>query len=596
MKRTALRASGRCTNGDALVGLLLLSLITAGLSACDSTASIGAPSIKFERIQLVSAAARVDRNGEVARQCQVQPDDVVTGLEFAFVLKHTSPDVKKGSAGPTCDGAPERDWSIRPGDRIERRQIIIGENITPTSFELNADCVEPYPDPDIISNRVCQGVDNPDFDPEGLDFRNFYEWSGDVGDLPVRCEPAAVIMLLDMSGSVRGLVNEQNGYREGTPGDFQPPTDFRRVATDPTNSRLAAAVTFIEDLNANDQIVVMSFQERPGAENLKVLCSVDPPPAEGDLANDPEYVRHAIECFGFNREILVDPVRQSFGSESGRTPLWDAVYRAYQLLNRDELEAPRNRHIVVVTDGPDTCNDGSVDFHQAGGAQCSATSYEEVYDLITEENAKPGASPVHVHFVQLQARGYPHRDARQMELACATHGLYQFVNGENFTRTTSGNPPTEYGDALTEALTRVRYSLSGYWTLDANSAAFDVAATSPGYLKPGTLYGVSGALTLKASDYLKEPKVQPFDARGEDQWGAWDLRVAFRRMCLDDSQCTTGAPDACKVYCSPQDAVCLVDGEGRPAPADLPDGTTCTTGTGEAGQCCTGACQAGACP
>jgi hypothetical protein len=427
------------------------------------------------------------------------------------------------------------------------------------------------------------------------DYRAFYRVPSRRGDLPVRCQPVSVALLIDQSGSMRGFVDEANGYREGPLGTFPVPGDDVRVrvASDPTNTRLSAAIDFINKLNANDQLIVFTYHESEDA-NIQVPCTEQPLPATGDLAGEREYIRKALACFGVNRDLILRQVASAFGEEGGRTPLWDAVQTAYRFLQRDDVGADTIRHIVVVADGPDTCNSESIEGIQAGArsvtsGQCSSVAYEQVFNEIVNGNAEPGAVPVHVHFVQLQTRGYPTRDGRMMELACATQGLYQFVNGNDFPRTATGEPEKELDLALTEALARVRYSLLGYWTLAADTAAFAVGPGAAGHIAPGTVYGVSGTVTLGGGELVKQDKIQPFDAAGTDNWGPWDLRVAFARSCEADADCTTGAVNPCQVYCAEQEGLCLA------TPFARPNATACTTGDGTAGQCCGGVCQAGAC-
>jgi len=591
MKRSDLSASSQAApfvhaRGTLLAGLTLALAVTFATTfggACDSTATISWKSTKLERLAVISAAPLVGSGDQLERQCSVGPDDVVGGVELGFILKSTDPE-------ETCARADDNDWALRPGDEVERREVSLGVNVSAAAFSLAVDCVEPYPDADILTTRECQGVRSPDFNLRDVDFRAFYDVPSDSGDLPVRCEPASVVLLIDQSGSMRGFVDEAEGYKEGPLGTFPVPGDDVRVrvASDPTNTRLSAAIDFIRKLNANDQLVVFTYHESED-ENIQVPCTEQP---LAEPASDPEYIRKALACFGVNRDLMLGEVASAFGEEGGRTPLWAAVQTAYRFLQREDVEADPIRHIVVVADGPDTCNAASVEGIEAGAvsdSQCSGVDYEQVFNEIVNGNQEPGAVPVHVHFVQLQTKGYPNRDQRMMELACSTQGVYQFVNGNDFPRTQTGEPQQELGLALTEALSRVRYALMGYWTLTAQTAAFAVGPGAAGYLAPGAVQGVSGTLTLGAGDLVKQDKIQPFNAAGVDAYGPWDLRAAFARSCAEDADCTTGAVDPCQFYCAVQEGRCLE------TPVARPDASTCTTGDGAAGQCCDGVCQAGAC-
>ena len=577
--------------------------------ACDSTASISVEKVSFHRLQILSAVGTVDNAGTHERACEIDRGETVTGFELAFTMKSAA----RKSA---CSGEDDRDWGIQPGDRIERRIVTPGETVTAESFALSVTCVEPYPDADLATNRTCSGVTTPTINLAALGWHPYHRPLGNADDVPVRCEPAAVVLLLDQSGSMRGNVDPLNGFREDQQGLFQWPADAtgKTVATDPNNARQAAAVDFIEKLNANDQLVVFGYQEQEDEEDFRVLCTQSPKAPTGELAGEPEYVRKALNCFGVNRDIVTEEVRAAYGREDGRTPLWSAVQAAYDFLQRDDVEAPYNRHIVVIGDGPDTCNEDADEFirwgvkieGQPAGAmersQCSSVSYTELREHVEGGQSDPGAIPVHIHFVQLEARAYPERDARQQEMACLTDGHYFFINSRDLRL---GEGHNELQLALIEAMSRIRYAITGYWTLRATTAAFDVTSpTTPGYLAPGSVFGVGGTLTIGADVFAALASNHPFDVGGnEASGGPWDQRVSFRRMCDTDTDCLPPGqrPEACRVYCSPQQKVCL-DPDVRVLEPDFTKGadgtpvaTSCETAGGGAGTCCAGECQTTAC-
>ena len=387
-----------------------------------------------------------------------------------------------------------------------------------------------------------------------------------------------------------GGVDRLNGYREDQEGKFHWPDDATRwvTGTDRNRSRQAAAVDFIGDLNGNDWLVVIAFQEQEAHTGLDVLCSAPPLEPTGDLADEPEYVRQAINCFGVNRGIVEDAVRQHYGREGGRTPLWSAVRAAWELLQRGDLDVPANRHIVVIGDGPDTCTADTEEFvrygvEEEGGLAgpmtrpaCSSVSYATLRDQLTSQQEASGAVPVHIHFVQLQAAGYREPDPRQQELACLTAGHHVFIDARNVD---PANPSWDLETAIGEALRRVRASFAGHWVVQARVPALG----APDALAPGALHALTGSFTLRGGTFGREDRIFRFDGGGTRPSESWDQRPAFRRGCESDEQC--GAmTEACRVHCSPEQALCLLP------PALAPDGEACQDASG-----ITGACEAGAC-
>lgn len=565
-----------CPIGALGVALLVLSHV----AACDSTATISEKKVKYDRLQVVSTAPLVESaDGALTRSCEVGADDAIGGLEVNFVFKAT--DIKQLACPSRLD--EDLDLAVRPGDRIERARVIPGQTFGPDSLELDVQCVEPLPDPTPLTCGPG-GADGPNMDIESLDWRPFYQKEQATPEAPVRCEPAAVVLLIDQSGSMRGLVDGANGYREDQEGRFPVLADTERnaAATDLFNARLAAAQDFVEKLNANDKLLVVGFNEDPEEGNLKPICDSSPVPAQGDLADAPEHLRKAIACFGVNRGIVDNALAQAYGDEVGRTPLWQAVEFAYEFLGRTDIDVPANRHIVVIGDGPDTCSDLSDEFI-AERTRCSDVSYEDVRDLVTTSGETPGSVPVHIHFVQMQAMGYMARDPRQLELACLSEGHFQFINRREMTL---GPSQSELRNALREAADRVRNSLSGYWVLAVRTAALSVTTPgAPGYIDPGSLFGVTGNLTLDDDDFSLVAGSNAFDASGNGTNSEADQRLSFRRMCDEDAQCDP-APNPCMVYCSAQQGVCLE------TPLELPEGTACLMDGGGAGVCCAGTCQA----
>ena len=567
--------------------------------ACDSTASISVKEVKFDRLMILSSVGTVDNGGADQRACEIDEAETVTGLDLAFVMK-------SADRQNACGGEEDQDQGIRPGDLIARKTVTVGSaepssrdvNIVSEIFSLAISCVEPYPDADLSTTRTCAGAPNPTMNLSEVEWHTYQEAGTTSGSSEPRCEPAAVALLIDTSGSMLGYVDPDNGFREDQPGQFQWPDDGTRavMATDPTGIRFAVASTFVKTLNENDRLVAFTYQERQDSDDLEVICTLLPLDATGDLTSEKEYVRKALNCFGVQREIVTSALERAKGGEEGRTPLWSAVKAAYEFLQRDDAEAPHNRHIVVIGDGPDTCNAEAEEFI-AERTQCGGTTYPELREFIEAKQSEPGAVPIHIHFVQLQAKAYPWRDARQQELACLTDGHHQFLNLRDLQR-------SDIAEALTEAMSRIRYALSGYWTLRATTAAFDVSSSStPGYLAPGTMFAVGGSLTLAANVFTAVERAHDFDAGGsDDSGGPWDQRTSFRRTCDQDADCLApgATPEPCRMYCSTQQKVCLDSAQVYVYPDSTKvDGnvvpTACTTAGGGAGTCCAGVCETAGC-
>ena len=562
-----------------VIGAIGIATALALSSACDSTATISYKNVKVEAVRVVSAAPLVQDGEGTARSCQVGAADEIVGFDIALTVKGTAFDEKQ-----TCGNRIDQDQAVRPGDRIERVMVVPGDNFSPESFELDLSCVEPYPDAD---GAACGGVGNPSVDLTGLSWVANHEEGYD----PVRCEPAAIAVLVDQSGSMAGFVNAELDYQEDVQGEFVWPSDDERqaVASDPQRHRIGAVQDLIAKLNANDKLVVFSYQEKNEDTDLQVLCEGTAAPDQGDLLGKEEYFRKAYNCFGTNRAVIEAAVALAYGDEEGRTPLWTSLLKAYKFLQDPVVDAPSNRHIVVIGDGPDTCNVASDEF-VTDKPQCAEDSYEEVRTYILENNDLVGSHPVHIHFVQIQAYGYRDRDPRQQELACLTGGHHLFVNSFDMPRTQGST--VELAEALKDAVARIRYSFSGNWHMKVETPAFQVAEGNLGYLDPGFLYGITGNLALLAeTGFTNLNKEHEFNASGGDLTGYWDQRLAFRRACDSDAQCagisvgdSTNDCIRATAICSPQTLTC----GGEPEPLD--DGTACETTQGLDGVCVSGEC------
>lgn len=496
---------------------------------------------RHERFQVLAATPLVAAGDDVTAACTIGAEDVATGLELAFVWRGTA-------RSSFCEGGEDRDVSFAPGDWIAGAPILRldpGTTVTPDTFAVALDCVAPRATEDAARCAPGSGA---------LEARvAAVEWQPSFPGAAARCEPAAVVVLVDQSGSIRGFVDPAHGWREDEAGTFAIPPDAERqaVASDPHNARLAAVVELLDELNADDRVAVLGFQSGGDGPNVAALCELAPLPAEGAWAGVPEHLRQAAACFGAGRDTTRAAVLDAFGSEGGRTPLWEALRDAHALLREPALGAAASRHIIVIGDGPDTCaptaDERIVDeAHPA----CSAVSFEALRDAVIAGNDAELEAPVHLHFIQLAAAGYPDPDPRQVELACRTGGQHAFID-----------VPTQESEAfqaaVMEAVGRARGALAGRWVLRAEVPGLAAALTDGEAAPRGVLLGVSGDLTLRAGTLVHQDATTVFDGQGDPDLGGGDARLLLRHACASAADCAWAAV-ASAAQCSAQQQVCTV--------------------------------------
>jgi hypothetical protein len=286
-----------------------------------------------------------------------------------------------------------------------------------------------------------------------------------------------------------------------------------------------------------------------------------------------------------NRDIWSSPSAiNALGSkEGGRSNLWEAVETGYNFL-KGLRDTTRSNHIIVLTDGPDTCASGE----QLGGCQtsCSTVKYEALREALEADLNDPNAVPIQIHFIQFESIGYRGRDPRQVEAACLSGGHYQFLNSHSFPR----DQQNQFGNALQVAMNNVRFSLMGHWQVGARVSAF--VDSGPAGTRPGSLYGLSGVFTLRASSKLQRlDSPTAFDIGRGGANGippSWDHRPTIRKPCTAASDCgAAGEPGACSIVCSEETLVCPGGSSGVTAPNLF----ACDASGGGAGFCCEGACE-----
>lgn len=497
----------------------------------------------------------------------------------------------------TTETGGDNDLGIRPGDVVatvgvsEPRDVLgEGKTVIADDFQVTIDCIERYPDPDIGSNRDCQGLSNPGgaTNVPPVDFRY-------VSDLPparyMGRDPSGglvgVAILVDLSGSIKGFVDPV------TKADVHPQaqdiSSSRENATDPDFTWIAAVRNFLRSLNAKDRSIVFRFGESTTGAPTKVVCF------DRD-GNTPEQTLRE-RCYSADRGLVLDSHTvgnvlqkpeldklQFYPEGPGRSPLWAAVDEVYEFMKGrtgDEV-----RHIIVLNDGPDTCSRSSPDFRPFYGKTamgiCSNVAYESFRDKVVADLQDTAKPKIHIHFVQIQSAGYLDRDMRQQEIACLTGGSYQFINARDPVPFVSTTGSVALQDALTEALMRVRYSLVGVWRM---------AIALPDLAQPpmrGVIYSIKGTVKMKGrSNSLSG--IDQFlylmvgDASNQ-RLASLDRRAAVRIPCSGPSDCgwlNEPVPDCREQACLNTDKICGF--------AAVADEQHCGTN----GICCNGWCTEG---
>lgn len=424
----------------------------------------------------------------------------------------------------------DKDLSIKPNDRVDLRTIVPGM-VVPEMFQVGISCMEPSPYADTSAARCTSGIMAESLPIGDVSYYNY----GDGEELDTRGN-VALAVLIDMSGSMGGLVSPFPPYEEGRKSDvtLRFPTGFffRNNATDPGDARLRSVVELIETLNIEDEMIVYTFNE----ENVDVICY---------LPGDPtaSYETKKAECLSTDRTLVLGavptglggPLMQQSGTAQGRTPLWFALKEAYQQMRTPSATSAAFRHILVITDGPDTCS-SSADLDRCTGA-CTKynTSFSEFQALVETDGQEPR---VPIHFIQMGAKGYPDRDARQMEIACLTGGHYIFIDSN-----TLRNGLLE--GYLITILKRIRYTFRGYWRIPFEFSAIDKREFPPS----GHIYTLTGqGKVLPGKDGLLVKAENTFVFDQESDFGdeiTIDSTLSVRKPCdpkHDDALCGPSEP------------------------------------------------------
>jgi hypothetical protein len=563
------------------LGLLVVAgFAMAPTAACDSTATIFPVTILFRELQVVSAfPAKQQADGSWARQCTGTDADGFL-LNTAFVS--TTRAVKTSSAEDI-----DNDNSIRPGDVVSFRVVARADDpeaiqlTNEENFSVTIDCMDPLPDGSGAPNNACSGAKGGIND--AVLFNSFQRDKRSQTRDDALKNGHNIMLIVDQSGSTQGLVDKDT-LREGDPQvvGANIPTNFGQIASDQANLRHTAVKSFIRTLNKEDRVGVLAFGEGLPGNHLTVPCASDQ--KLGNVDDDLEL------CFGRNHALWTDEggISSLGGGKNGRANLWQAVERAYQFLV-ERADLVRTNHIIIVTDGPDTCT-FSADFTECQ-SPCSTTDYDDVIAQVQANLTNPNGVPIHVHFVQFESKGYAGRDTRQIELACLTEGHYQYIN----TNDLSDSQTDARLQPMEQAMANVRHSLMGVWQFAINSAAFSSNSAPPLGTPMGSLYAVSGTIDVLGTAKITsngQNKPVAFGVGlgdGATSAPAWDRRPTIRKPCGNAVDC--GAPgdssNSCQVICSQETLLCPAGAAG----VSEPDTAPCSRADGGSGQCCGGTCE-----
>lgn len=553
-----------------ILGTAIVALGLGLAAGCDSTAKISKDSRSLEKL-LVLESTPMRTVSNAGKETYVPVCDPgasgADGLLLNVVMKGIGE-----SVGVSASESQDGDKSIRPGDTILQNPIYEAD-INPENFKFNLSCIEQIlPDSkQCITSGDCDGGTScPDrikgyCTNSGVPYciSQVMNDNAKIAKIsyqevtPDRGEPIGVVILVDMSGSNSGLVHFNSPYYEDTMSDslasIPEGSSYAQNGSDPGATRIGAVKELINSLNSSDKVMVISFNEN----KVDVVCK------HPDIAN-PTTEEKLDACFSSNKDLVLgaeggfsalDDIRND---SQGRTPLWSAVEMAYNFLkDHPKGKSVDYKHILVISDGPDTCSE-SADLNRC---RKSCVAYQTLFeDVLTLVKTDAYEDRIPVHFVQFGAKGYPDRDARQMQIACETGGRYMFVNSLDFSA-------AKMEQTLSETLMNVRYTFGGFWRF-----AFKLPGVGNNNdLAKGWGFAVEG--TGKISEAKLKEGESNFDFKvGNDNI---DKRAAFKKECTADADCpakeTAGTCYDLTWFCDTEGGACKsvvewhVNGDGEAA-------------------------------
>lgn len=584
------------------VSMGVIWLIIGGGASCDSTAKFKVRDRKFTDIQVVSAfPVRIEDDGTSKRICGAPLDGEIALEPNAMEL--TVNFVGTALNSPLCGN--DSDLSIKEGEFIELLPVKTtepGAKVGVGNFPINIDCVD---------NRtaVPQGgitgcnslITNLSPKPTQVRYENLID----------RCDEDRedtrlnVALLVDHSGSIAGFVDKET-LLEDQLNDTDAPSPLE--PSDSGHARIRAAGRLLDSLNSRDRAIGYFFDEEWGA----AVAASDQRACEGGSRNGKRCL-HNHQCPGataeckqgsgdpanpvldtFMEKSLTEAEQIAFGSNAdtraylktaldykvkyagdGRAPLWHGVQTAYNFIKKGDLGSSKGRHIIVITDGPDTCSHSENFAYSNSAKKCrlpcgtADADFSAVLKLMHLDKY-----PVHLHFIQFQAQAQDYRrpDPHMMEIACRSGGTYQFINSQEMNVKAS-----DFANAMERAALRVRYALSGNWRVTFKMPHFGPTKE----IKAGSLFAIRGHLQFKNERFASLDSI--YSSTTTSAWrfgvhaGNEDRRLLFRTSCVTNADCM-GTGDCAANHCS-SSGLCIA------APAQ--DRAPCNDGKGV---CCGGSC------
>jgi len=451
----------------------------------------------------------------------------------------------------------DKDLQIRPkGDYVNGTPFILGKDLSETNFKLELACLEEH-DGNNPPTGTCKPGTNTLVSSTAtespLTFVDHLQGKG-------RDTAIGVAFLVDQSGSTSGIVDGSKNnnlplcLERAVGGDSQ--STPKDCWSDHGSLRWTEGVQrIITSLNSRDPVIVFAQNENM----FETICEL--PGLPDASQNEKEQ-----NCYHKDRKLALGqpgaeppvpgPWENYRGHGEGRSNLWSSLLRTWNFMKEKKQVA---RHIVVIADGPDSCNATSDSFQHCFNDEL-IEGFPEEKPQTSCGNAKKfktvkgeiegyvalGLNDMHVSFIHFQAKGSPKADERMQEIACMTGGHYIFLNFN----TLAANAQSR-SDAMRRAALDIRYSMGGHWkyTVDIPKYLDDVSATAAN-AEDGKLYSLGGIMEidLPASWGVASDTTSNFIVGGNKSDNA-DDRILLRKHC-NESEPAAGAPDECGMRCS----------------------------------------------
>ena len=247
------------------LGLIIGALV---FMSCDSTATILLDLVYFNQVQLVgmTPVKQVDVPGVGPQWVPACKGDGER-IRLDFVLQSTDRNTEESDCSKE-----DCDLQIRPGeDPVNKNIVYLGSEgtLSEEHFDLTVDCLSEHSGgaiaPLSCSQIANKQVDEPNVAIEQLGFTDHLGGQG-------RGTPVGVAILVDQSGSTSGIV-DPDSCLEGKAGSFDTGDSISACQSDQKSLRLAAAKNLINQLNADDSVIVFAFGEDE-TPNVRVVCDV----------------------------------------------------------------------------------------------------------------------------------------------------------------------------------------------------------------------------------------------------------------------------------------------------------------------------------